>query len=111
MQKELILGLPACAVATSGDYRRGLRIGGRWFSHIIDPRTGTPVPNVSSATVVAGEAATADALATAISVLGAQDGVALVDSLPGTECLIMSRREDGSLQRHLSAGFDSFISD
>ncbi len=111
MQEDLILALPACAVATSGDYRRGLRIGERWFSHIIDPRTGWPVLNVSSATVVAEEAVTADALATAISVLGPQDGVALVDSLPGTECLIMSRREDGSLRWHLSAGFESFICD
>ncbi len=111
MKEGLILALPPCAVTTSGDYARGLRIGERWFSHIIDPRTGRPVASVPSATVVARDATTADALATAISVLGPREGVALVNSLPETECLVLSRREDGSLERHPSSGFDRYVSD
>ena len=40
------------AVATSGDYRRGVTIGGRWFSHLVDPRSAHPVDHVRSATVI-----------------------------------------------------------
>ena len=43
------------AVATSGNYRRGVQIGGRFYSHIVDPRTGQPVEHILSATVVAGD--------------------------------------------------------
>jgi thiamine biosynthesis lipoprotein len=68
-------------LATSGSARRGWRIGGRWFSHVIDPRTGRPVDHVASATVVAPDAATADAVATVLSVLAPDEGIAFVDSL------------------------------
>ena len=57
------------AVATSGSYRRGFDIGGRHYSHIVDPRTGRPASKVISATVVADRAADAGALATAFCVL------------------------------------------
>ena len=57
------------AVATSGDYRRGVEIGGRHYSHIVDPRTGMPAEQIISSTVIARIPATAGALATALSVL------------------------------------------
>ncbi len=60
------------AVATSGSYRRGFDIGGRHYSHIVDPRTGRPTSQVVSATVVADRAADAGALATAFCVLDAR---------------------------------------
>ena len=56
-------------MATSGLARRGYRIGGRWLSHVIDPRTGWPVEEVSSASVIARDATTADVVATVLSVL------------------------------------------
>jgi FAD:protein FMN transferase len=62
-------------VATSGLAKRGVRLGDDWFSHVIDPRTGWPVDAVSSATVVAPTAATADAIATVLSVLAPAEGV------------------------------------
>jgi thiamine biosynthesis lipoprotein len=78
------------AVATSGHYRRFVTIGGQRFSHIIDPRSGMPVSDPASVTVIAPDALTADALATAITVLGAEAGLAHADSLPGVEALIIS---------------------
>ncbi|MFP4176909.1 MAG: FAD:protein FMN transferase [Candidatus Brocadiia bacterium] len=87
----IVLRLTGMAVATSGNYARFFRIGERTFSHIIDPRTGYPVNSVPSVTVIAPETETADALATAISVMGADKGMTLVESIPETECLIMSR--------------------
>jgi len=108
-QETIDVELPPCAVTTSGDYERGQQVGERWFSHIKDPRTGRPVAGVPSVTVVAPDATTADALATALSVLDAEGGVRLADSLPGVECLIMTRREDGGLAKHMSSGFAALI--
>ena len=63
------------AVATSGDYRNFFEYNGERYSHTIDPRTGSPVShNGASVTVLAEIAATADALATALLVLGPNEG-------------------------------------
>lgn len=77
------------AVATSGGYRRGEIVDGRRQSHIIDPRTADPVVDVLSATVIAPKAIDADAAATAISVLGHEEGLALIESMPQYECLLV----------------------
>ncbi len=106
--QEVVLDVPPCGVATSGDYARGFRVEGRWFSHIIDPRTGQPVEHMSSVTVVAPDAETADGLATAVSVMGWPDGVRLAESLPDVECLMMVRQADGSVEEHESSGFAQY---
>lgn len=77
------------AVATSGGYRRGVRVGERWHSHLVDARTGRPVEHVHSASVVAGTAMDADVLATACSVLFPDESLALADSLPGVACFLI----------------------
>ncbi len=91
------------AVATSGNYRRGVQIGDRWYSHIVDPRTGQPVDHIISATVVAPNATDAGALATAFSVLTPQESLALVAKLPEVECMLITK--DG--QRLTSAGWNA----
>lgn len=82
--------VPAGAVATSGHYQRYVTIAGRRFSHIVDPRTGWPVESPASVTVLAPDALAADALATAITVLGARAGLALAENLAGVEALIVA---------------------
>jgi thiamine biosynthesis lipoprotein len=89
------------AVATSGDYRRGVGIGDRFYSHIVDPRTGQPVDHVISSTVVATDAATAGALATAFSVLTPEESRRLASGIPGVEYLLVEA--DGT--RLTSAGW------
>lgn len=79
------------AVATSGNYRRGLRIGDKWYSHIVDPRTAQPVDHVISSTVVAPAATDAGALATAFSVMSPEESLALAATLPGVEALLLTR--------------------
>lgn len=79
------------AVATSGGSQRGFQVGGRRFSHIIDPRTGRPANRVASATVIARHSADADALATICNVLEPEESLRLVASLEGAECLIVTR--------------------
>jgi len=109
VEEVIVIEVGPCAVATSGDYARGFRVEGRWFSHIIDPRTGRPVDDVPSVTVVAPDAMTADALATALSVMAWGRGLELVDALPGVECMMMLRRADGTIEKHMSAGFAELI--
>jgi thiamine biosynthesis lipoprotein len=79
------------AVATSGNYRRGEYINGQWYSHIVDPRTGMPVGEVISATVVSPNAADAGALATAFNVLTPDESAALAATIPGTEFLLVTK--------------------
>lgn len=81
-------------VATSGNYERFYEIAGRRYCHIFDPRTGWPVPEVVSTTVVAPNGTDADALATALFVLGPRDGLSLARRLPGTEALVLTLRSN-----------------
>ena len=68
------------AIATSGDYRNYFEHEGRLYSHVLDPRTGWPVAHELTAVTVIGEtAATADALATALLVLGPAAGLELAE--------------------------------
>jgi len=94
------------AMATSGDYRNYFQVGNHFYSHILDPRTGRPVTDgVVSASVVAENCTVADALATALMVMGPQKGVALVNRLPSVECLMVVRKPDGTLVNYPSKGF------
>jgi thiamine biosynthesis lipoprotein ApbE len=77
------------AVATSGNYRRGFRIGDRFYSHIIDPRTARPAGHILSSTVVAPNPSDAGALATAFSVLSPEESARVAASIPGAEYLLI----------------------
>lgn len=75
-QAQALVALHGLAVATSGDYRRYFTHGTRRASHTLDPRSGYPVANdVASVTVLAATCMAADALSTALSVMGPDDGI------------------------------------
>jgi thiamine biosynthesis lipoprotein len=76
-------------LASSGHAHRGVQVGARWRSHLIDPRNGRPVHRVVGASVIAPDAATADVLATVFTVLEPAESLALADSLEGVGCLIV----------------------
>lgn len=78
------------AISTSGSYERGYQIAGRRYSHILDPRTGFSAEGIASATVVAADNATANALATSLCVLKPEEGLALVNETPAAECFIIA---------------------
>ncbi len=84
------------AVATSGGYRRGFDIEASsaahvpGFSHLIDPRTAQPVNHVLSSTVIAADAETAGALATAFAVMPVADSQQLAASTPGVDYLLVT---------------------
>lgn len=99
------LEVSGVGVATSGDYRNRRRIGGRWFGHTIDPRTGWPVEHgLASVTVVAPSCMRADALATAVMVLGPEAGLELIEGLAGCEAALFLR-EGEQLVEFESSGF------
>jgi thiamine biosynthesis lipoprotein ApbE len=75
-------------VATSGGYKRGFDIGGKHYSHVIDPRTGQPTGHVLSATVIAPNAIEAGALATSLCVLSPEESLALGQTVPGAEFVL-----------------------
>ena len=83
------------AVSTSGDAERHVEVGGRRYSHIVDPRTGVGLVERASVTVVACDGATADALATSVYLLGPEAGTALVERTPGAAAYIVRRDEGG----------------
>lgn len=73
---DLVIALHGLSIATSGDARRFIEEGGRRLSHTLDPRTGRPISDaLASVTVLAASCMKADALATALSVLGAETGM------------------------------------
>lgn len=95
--------LAECGISTSGDAFQSVEIDGVRYSHIVDPRTGLGLTERRSATVVAPDCTTADALATALCVLGVDRGLALVEALPGVEARIVTAGEDAAAIRMSSA--------
>ena len=94
------------AFATSGDYRNFFVRDGVRYSHVLDPRTGRPVANgVVSVSVLAPDCTLADGLATAVMVMGAEAGVALLERLPAVEGLVVVETKDGRLEDHATSGF------
>jgi FAD:protein FMN transferase len=83
--------LSNAAVATSGDLFQFLELDGVRYSHIVDPRTGVGLTNSATVAVIARDGMTADALATAVSVLGPSKGIELIKGTPGTAVRIVNR--------------------
>jgi thiamine biosynthesis lipoprotein len=93
--EELDIELANAGVATSGDQSQALEVGGVRYSHIIDPRTGQALTRRTAASVIAPDGMTADALATALCVLGPDAGLALIAATPGTHARITTLESGG----------------
>ena len=90
-----VLRVSDASVATSGDYRNYFDHDGQHYSHTIDARTGRPVDHdLAAVTVVDESAAFADAMATALLVLGPEAGPALAETL-GVAGFFLVRNETG----------------
>ncbi|MDP2305683.1 MAG: FAD:protein FMN transferase [Pseudomonadota bacterium] len=87
------LAVHDASVSTSGDYERFFLVDAVRYHHLLDPRTGWPARGLRSATVICAEATLADALSTAVMVLGPERGLALAEDLPGVEAVLVG--EDG----------------
>ncbi|MDP8219272.1 MAG: FAD:protein FMN transferase [Candidatus Theseobacter exili] len=109
MKKKVLdkIKLTDCAVATSGDYERYFQKNGKKYHHILDPRTGYPADRCISTTVVASDAITADAIATAIFVMKPSEGLDFLDRNEEVEGFIVVGKE-GSLHAMESKGYKYF---
>lgn len=77
------------AVATSGNYEKYVMIGGKKYSHTIDPKTGLPISGIKSVTIISSNAEFSDAMATPIAVMGIKAGLYLIDQIPDLYCIII----------------------
>ena len=77
------------AVATSGNYEKFVSIGGKKYSHTINPKTGMPVTGIKSVTIICPNAEIADALATPVTIMGTEKGIGMIDQIQQVECIII----------------------
>ena len=77
------------SVATSGNYEKYVTIGGKKYSHTIDPKTGLPVSGIKSVTIISPNAEIADAMATPVTVMGVRVGLDLINQMQGMACVII----------------------
>jgi thiamine biosynthesis lipoprotein len=92
-------------VATSGDYEQYFEVGGVRYHHILDPKTGYPSTGLQSVTIIYKSNTLADALATAVFVMGKENGMKLIESLDDTEAMII----DSGGEIFYSSGFENFL--
>jgi thiamine biosynthesis lipoprotein len=107
-EKLIILEIGDNAVATSGDYRNFRQENGKRFSHTIDPKKGAPVEHsLASVSVVHKSCMMADALATAIMVMGKEKGLAWLEKMDDAEGLFYSH-EKNDLSSVQTTGFQKY---
>jgi thiamine biosynthesis lipoprotein len=103
----LVFKLNDTAVSTSGNYRRFVTVEGKRFSHIVDPKSGYSSESLASVTIICPSATDADALATAVTVMGKEKGLALIEQMPDTEALLITSAPEFKQIR--TAGVEKFI--
>ncbi len=88
---EVAMTLPLAdeAISTSGDYERYFEENGVRYHHIISPSTGNPASGVHSATVIGPDAVLTDALSTSVFVMGVDEGLRLIATLPDYESVVI----------------------
>ncbi|WP_461448517.1 FAD:protein FMN transferase [Mucilaginibacter sp.] len=77
------------AAATSGNYEKFVMIGGKRYSHTINPHTGLPVTGIKSVTIITANAELADALATPVTVMGIKAGLDMINQMKNIEAIII----------------------
>jgi thiamine biosynthesis lipoprotein len=98
-----VLPLEDTAVSTSGDYERFFETSGVRHHHIIDPSTGRSPAAIHSVTILAGDGLTAEALSKSLFVLGVERGMALIESQPGVDAVVV----DAQGRLHYSTGLQA----
>ncbi len=100
-KQSIVLPLTNTAISTSGDYERFfMNEKGERIHHILSPKTGKPVKGMRSVTVLANDSMTSDGLSTAVFVLGAKEGLKLINQLAGIDAILID--EQGKV--HYSEG-------
>jgi FAD:protein FMN transferase len=101
------LSLSNCSIATSGDTWQYVLIEGKRYSHLVDPRTGMGLTDHSNVSIIAPDAITADGLASAVSIMGPEEGLELIESTPDTAAYII-RSPDGDAEIYSSSRWTEY---
>lgn len=83
------MAISELAVATSGNYEKFVIIGGKKYSHTINPRTGLPVTGIKSVTIITANAELADAMATPVTIMGINTGLDMINQMRNIEAIII----------------------
>jgi thiamine biosynthesis lipoprotein len=109
---QMVIELQNAGLATSGTYRNYEIKDGRKIAHIIDPATGYPAQNsLLSVSVVTRDTMTADAYATALMVMGIDDGLRFVEARKDLNAYFIATDESNNLVEKRSSGFPSAAND
>lgn len=103
-----IVLLANAAITTSGDAFQHVEIDGRRYSHIVDPHTGLGLTDRLAVSVIAPDCTTADSLATAACVLGAEAGLRLIESTPEAAALFV-RQMAGQVKERSSRNWSNHV--
>ncbi len=104
-----IVKIKNAAIATSGDAYQNLEINGTRYSHIVNPESGLGLTTPSTVTIIAPTGIQADSLASAVSVLGTEKGLRLINSLKNVEAFIVTSEEGGAVSESSSDRFRDFF--
>ena len=108
-QNSEYVGIHNYGISTSGDTYRAAVVDGKEYSHIIDPHTGQGLSNRIGATTIAPEGATTDWTGTAISILGPEKGIEMIERIPGAAARVITIDEKGIEKVYESKRLKQFL--
>ncbi|MCP5061374.1 MAG: FAD:protein FMN transferase [Ignavibacteriae bacterium] len=88
------LNISSKSVVTSGNYEKFAVINGKNYTHIINPKTGMPISETKSVTIISNDAEFGDALSTSVFILGEHDGIDLINTLKNVECILVNSQNE-----------------
>jgi thiamine biosynthesis lipoprotein len=95
------------AVVTSGNYEKFVIIDGEKYCLIINPKTGYPSTGIQSVTIICKDTELADALATAVFILGKNEGLKLINRLKGIEGFIIDQKNETHYSKKIDLNLTS----
>jgi thiamine biosynthesis lipoprotein len=106
-EPALAVWLRDASLSISGNDQKGIMVNGRLLGHLLDPRTGRPVMTRGSVSVISPDATTADALSTALLVMGSDQGLRWMERRPDLQAVFLDVDERGGIRALSTPGFSS----
>lgn len=103
---KAVVSLKDRFIVTSGDYERFFVQDGKRYHHILNPHTGYPAEGLSSVTIIANKGSATEALAVAVSVLGAEKGLKLIEATPGVHAMLIDTAGEIRMSRGAEGMFE-----
>jgi thiamine biosynthesis lipoprotein len=95
------LNITNMAIATSGNYEKYIMVGGKKYSHTIDPRTGLPVTGIKSVTIITPNAEMSDAMATPVMIMGIGAGLDMINQIKNMEAILVDDNDTVYASRNI----------